>query len=725
MKKEKKSAWLKFIAASTMLGLSLMVLLFPLIAGMGIGIKLGTEVFEELPAELEVLPPSQQSVILAADGSTIATFYAENRIVVPITKMSQHIQDAIVSIEDKRFFEHKGVDVAGMGRAFIKNVLGQSLEGASTLTQQYVKNALLETAIQKGDEKAAKKATEPTLTRKLKEAKYAVALEKKLSKEEILQNYLNIASFGSKVYGVEAASRYYFGHPASELTLDESTLLAGITQSPVTLDPVLNPEKAKIRQNVVASVMLDQKKITQEDYKRIKETPVEKLLNVHDNQQGCATAGTASYFCSYVVHEIEKSESLGKNEAERRKLLLRGGLTIKTTLDPQKQEEAFKAATQYVPVNDPSNVKVSVTSIEPGTGNIVAMVQNTQWGSPTEENPTATQVSFAADQLHGGGYGKQTGSTFKVFTLAEWFNNGYGGYDKLGGKFFYPAGAWNIPCAPENTANYSFKDAFGKGAKETTVMQGTQQSLNSVYMAMAQRLNLCNITGLAEKMGVKHGDTKPIVTHPSAILGSNEVPPLYMTNAFATFASRGKYCKPKAILEVIKQDGTKMPITHEPCQQVIDQLVIDKANIVLNRTWAGYTAPLAGRQAAAKTGSTDNNTNLWFIGYTPNLATGVWIGHSEGDVPLLNVTIGGRYYPIVWGETIGSRIWSAYMNQALRGAPVINFAPADIGKPADDDEEKEEEEKKKKEEEEKEKKKPDFSHLPPPPPGYEYVYEDE
>ncbi|QPK94104.1 penicillin-binding protein [Actinomyces sp. zg-332] len=722
MSEQKSTIWMKFVTTSVLLGLSFLVLIFPLLATMGIGVKLGSEVFEDLPSELETLPPSQQSVILAADGSTIATFYAQNRIVIPISKMSKHIQDAIVAIEDKRFYEHKGVDIEGMGRAFVRNLLGQSLEGASTLTQQYVKNALLDTAIQKGDERAAKKAVEPTISRKLREAKYAVALEKKLKKKEILQGYLNIASFGAKVYGVEAASQYYFGHSAEKLTLDESTLLAGITQSPVTLDPVVNPENAKARQITVASVMLQQKKITHEDYDRIKNTPVKDLLNIHDNQQGCATAGNSAYFCSYVVNEVEKLKELGKTEGERRKLLLRGGLTIKTTLDPKKQEEAFESMRKVVPVNDKSNVKVSVTSVEPGTGKILAMTQNTVWGSPTEENPTATEVSFAADQSHGGGYGKQTGSTFKVFSLAEWFNNGFGGYDKVGGKYSYPASAWNIPCAPGSAANYSFKDFNGRANGATSVVEGTKQSLNSVYMAMAQKMNLCNITDLAGKMGVKHGNNKPISTNPSAILGSNEVPPLYMTNAFASFAARGKYCKPKAIVEVIKHDGEKVRLSDQSCKQVIDENVIDKANVVLNKTWANYSAPLAGRQAAAKTGSTDNNTNLWFIGYTPNLATGIWIGHSEGDVPLINVTIGGRFYPVVYGETLGARIWSGYMNQIVKDLPNTGFVSADIGKTnSDDDKDDEDKDEEKKDEE----KKNDFSDLPPPPPGYEYVYVDE
>ena len=730
MRGQKSSVIFKFFITSIAIGLCVTVLYLPVVAMGVFGVKATTVLAHNLSEELKILPPSQQSVILAADGSQIATFYSENRIVVPLNKISKNIQNAVVAIEDKRFYKHKGVDLESVGRALIRNIFTNTVEGASTLTQQYVKNSLLETALQKGDEIAAKKAIEPTIVRKLKEAKYAIAIEKKLSKKQILQGYLNIAPFGAKVYGVEAASRYYFGHSAKDLSVDESTLLAGITQSPITYDPVKNPENAKRRQNMVAKVMLDQRKISKDDYERIVNTPIEKLLKITENPQGCATAGNASYFCSYVVNEISKLKSLGKTQADRRALLLRGGLTIKTTLDPKKQDEAFKSLTSVMPVNGSSNVKGAVTSVEPGTGHIVAMAQNTNWGVPTQKDPTATQVSFNVDQEHGGGYGKQTGSTFKIFTLAEWFKNGHDAQEVVGGKYFYSGSQWNIPCSPENAVDYSFEDFVGKSVKPQTVLKGTQQSLNSVYMAMAQKMNLCEITKLATNVGVEHGDKKPISTNPSAVLGSNDVPPLNMTNAFASFGARGKYCKPKAVLEIVKQDGTTIYKDRNDCKQVIDSSVADKVNMVLNSTWRTYSAPLS-RQAAAKTGTTDDGTNLWFIGYTPNLATTVWIGHSEGDIPVRNVTIGGVYYPFVYGETIGSKIWSSYMNRALAGMPVIDFVQANIGIAKvgehDDEERKDDRDDDSRPEEEHGRKvdlnDPRYSHLPPPPPGYEYVFE--
>ena len=411
---------LALVLTSGLGGVLLAGLLVPAAASVGAVTNSAEKMIGELPQEVSLPEPSEQSVMRWADGTLMARFYAENRIIVPMDRINQTMRDAVVAIEDKRFFEHNGVDPTGIMRAVVNNVTGGPLEGASTLTQQYVRNSLIEAGRQAGDEELIDSARETTVGRKLREISLALAVEKQMSKEEVLHGYLNIAQFGPSQYGVEAAAQHYFSISAADLDANQAALLAGITQSPNRWDPVQYPEAAETRRNVVLGEMVSQGYIDRATYDAAIATPVPAMLNVSDTRNGCAQAGSAAYFCEYVVKDLLNNESWGSTRAERTQMLYRGGLIVDTTLDPALQEAGWESLVGAVPVDDRSGVDASLVTVQPGTGHIVAMVQNTDWGDPSEERPDATQVNLNVGRSHGGGLGFQAGSSFKAFTLVEW-----------------------------------------------------------------------------------------------------------------------------------------------------------------------------------------------------------------------------------------------------------------------------------------------------------------
>ena len=374
---------------------------------------------------------------------------------VPLGQISINMQNAIVAVEDQRFYQHKGVDPTGMVRALVSNTQSDSRQGGSTLTQQYVRNVLVEAGLQEDDPAAIQAATESTIPRSLREVKYSLTLEQKYSKQQILEGYLNIAPFSPSTYGVEASAQHYFSHSAAEMTVAEAALMAGVTNAPSAFDPVAYPEYAKNRMDWVLSKMLEEKFITQEQYDEGVATQIADMLNVKpEAEAGCGAAGNAAYFCTYVVNEILGSDLYGEDITERRQLLVRGGLTITTTLDLYKQNKAQAAIESVVPTGDPSGANTAVVSVEPGTGKIIAMAQNTKYAAV--ESVDGTEVVLAADARHGGAAssagtsGFQPGSAFKAFILAQWFQEGRSASQSLNTRpRTFPAGSWNISCAPE------------------------------------------------------------------------------------------------------------------------------------------------------------------------------------------------------------------------------------------------------------------------------------
>ena len=646
------------------------------------------EFFDELPEDFTILSPSQISVMKASDGTEIAQFYAENRIVVSLDNISINMQHAIVAVEDKRFYQHKGVDPTGILRALVSNSNDGSTQGASTLTQQYVRNVLVEAATQSNDKKAMKAATEKTTARKLREIKYALTLEQKYpdAKQKILEGYLNIAAFSPSTYGVEASAQHYFSHSAKELTIPEAALLAGLTNAPSAYDPITHPEEAKKRMDWVLEKMLEEQFITQEEHDAGVATTIDSMLHVTNEVGGCGTAGDAAYFCNYVVGEIENSDLYGASLAERRKLLLRGGLSITTTLDRGKQGAANSAVQAYVPTNDPSDVKAALVSVEPGTGKILAMAQNTNFGDSTASDPSATQISFAADAKHGGlqSNGFQPGSAFKPFVLAEWYAQHKSGYASMNTDPTVFNMSQFTACGSRLAGeNWKVGNSNSSEGGTHNVIQNTAMSINVGYVRMLAQLDICDVSKLAATLGVTKTDGSELEARPSIVLGAQEVTPMAMANAYATFAGHGVYCKPIAINSIKDASGNDMAVPSADCSQALEATAADQVALTLTNVLTSKgTAPnaaLAGRQGAGKTGTTEEMDNAWFVGFTPQLSTAVWLGHSDGYYTMAHQTIGGHYYSTMYGSDAPASLWKTYMDSALAGQPAQAFNQVGLG----------------------------------------------
>lgn len=653
--------------------------------------------FDDLPTELAQKDLPEKSVLLAADGSLLATFYDQNRIIVPLTEISPLLQQAVIATEDKRFYEHVGVDPQGMLRAFVQ---GQTTsgpqQGASTLTQQYIKNVLIEEAQSKETEaeqlaalNAAREADGAEgVARKLREAKLAISLEKTMTKDQILEKYLNIAQFGASVYGAESAANYYFRKSAKDLNYLEAATIAGITQSPSKWDPTLNPDPAEpeARRNTVLSRMKDQGYITEAEYTAGVATPLASTLLVTPLKAGCMTANDAvagsGYFCDYVTKVILNEKEFGADREARKATLYRGGLTITTTLDPRLQRAADAEVKAGVPVGEPNGVKSAISVVEPGTGKITAMAQTTIFNPTSTPGPGEDAVNYNTDAAYGASKGFGPGSTFKPFTLAQWLKEGHSLNEVIDGRpMEYPFSAFNASCTTFAGGKYPFGNAEGKGAI-MSVMDATRNSVNSGYIAMATQIDLCGMIDTATSLGVHQaGNGAPFQVLPSNVLGSDGVAPLTMAAAFAAFAAQGTFCKPIAILSVVDTNGASLPVPQAECKQALEPRIANALNYALSNVWQGTAKDVGAPPfpSAGKTGTTTENEYTWFVGYTPRLAAAVWVGHTDAMIPVKRVTIAGKYIPRAFGSSIAAPTWKRFMTTALSdGAPNPDFvAPGD------------------------------------------------
>lgn len=696
-------ALLSFLLLCGVGGGLLAAMAIPVAATSGTAANAVTRIFDDLPTEISFTEPSEQSVILAADGSHIATFYSENRIVVSSEDISQFIKDAAVAIEDERFYQHNGIDAQGIIGAAFTTLTGGGLAGGSTITQQYVKNALIEEGRIAGNDAMINSATERSIARKINEARFAIAVENQMTKDQILTGYLNVAQFGPSQWGVEAASQYYYSKPASEVTLEQAAMLVGITQAPGRWDPVRNPNDAKVRRDTVLGSMYGNGYITRDQLDAAAAVPIEDMLNVTPSRNGCEDAGTSAYFCEYVVKEVLNSELLGETREERIQKLYRGGLVIHTTIDPAEQQMAFDALTAQIPVGDPSGISMAMSTVEPNTGHIRAMVQNTTFGNPTEEDPYATKVNANVGEDHGGGAGFQPGSTFKIFTLVEWLASGHSAYERVNGanNQVYERDQWIIPCAPGYADRAEPGNNEGAGWGMMSVTDATKNSVNTAYMNMSSKLDQCAILDLAKEMGVERGtlgtqaevdrltnaglqaevgQPLPLEPFPIQVLGITPVTPLSMANSMATLAAEGNACEVQSWTKISDTSGETIAEQTPNCRQVLDRETARATTSVLTSvptsSGTGYRAILdGGRQSAGKTGTTNNAWHAWYVGYTPQLATAVWTGHMTGNISMTHVTVNGNYIETLFGSTLPAPAFKQFMDAALAGEPNENFTP--------------------------------------------------
>jgi membrane peptidoglycan carboxypeptidase len=657
-----------FAGLSVVAGLLVALLFVPSVAVAGEGVVTGIETFNSLPAYLQITQPAQASSIYAKQGGKdvkIATFYVENRTDVALKGMAKTLQQSTVDTEDPRFFKEGAIDVQGTIRGALATGLGHSVQGGSSITQQYVKNVLVQRCAQEDDQATASKCyddvTATTPARKLREMRYAIGVEKKYSKDDILRSYLNIVGFGGTVYGVQAASEYYFGVAAKDLSLVQSATLTAILNNPSNLridmpkskdNGAANHYAATLsRRNYVLDRMQHAGDITKQQAADAKKLPVTPKIT--PQYSGCAAAGAydAGYFCEYVELSLKADTALGSTQQARIDKLTEGGLNIYTTLNLDLQKKSQAALSAYMPSSVPGlYLGAANVAVEPGTGRIVTMVQNTNFDQTSKAETGSTSVNYNTDANRGGSQGFQTGSSFKAFTLAAWLQAGHTLNESINTtQHDYPTTEFANSCANINGPDWQVSNADPAPAS-MSVMAATADSVNTAFAQMGKQLDLCNIQKAAFSLGVHPADPaiNSFKSVPSMILGTNYIAPLTMATAYAGIANHGVVCTPVAIDHVTNTSGQSVKTTPTACTQGITPDVAsglaDALQTVLQPGGTGALAnPNDGVPMLAKTGTTDSAVQNWLVTSTTKIAQATWVGNVEGSAGFYHTYVNGVY----------------------------------------------------------------------------------
>ncbi|WP_309103547.1 transglycosylase domain-containing protein [Microbacterium sp.] len=665
---------LGLVGLSAVAGLLVTATVTPVLAMTGLAGSQALNLFEELPANLKPSAPMEQSVFYAtgADGAPfkLATVYEQNRIPLTYEQVSPVLFDAVLSSEDKSFYSHGGVNLGATVKAIVDNVRGTSSRGASTISQQFVKNVLIQECEKDVDiasetyadeiQQCWLDATTATgskgIERKLQEMRFAIQIEKDYSKNDILLGYLNIANFGGTVYGIEAASNYYFSTSAANLTVAQAATLAGMVQNP-NLYRIDKPEgsapdgvnsaadgysQTLERRHYVLGRMLDDGKITQAQYDEADASPIVPAIT--QPQQGCVAAGRNAYFCEYVKSIVLNDDAFGATKPERAELLRRGGLEIYTTLDLRVQDPAAESMARIVPANfDNQYFGAAGVSIEAATGRVLAITQNTMFSETITTDQAYSALVFAADRAHGGSIGVHVGSAYKLFTLIDWLEKGHSLRESINGT----NRIFKMRCGDQPIPQTSKIGNFGGGnGGPGTPLSFTAASLNSGYLAMAEKLDICDINAVADRMGVTLGTGGKTTDQnvPYDVLGSKNISPLAMAGAYATVANGGTYCPPKAIDRVV-QNGKDLPIPDDPCVPgVLTPEVAATAAFALQGVMNGGTGGPAntrdGTPLIGKTGTHERHSTM-MIESSTKVTTAVWVGRWEGTADIYRVRANG------------------------------------------------------------------------------------
>lgn len=671
----------------------------PAVFGLNTVVKAVTPSLQVEGVDFDVTSLPQQSRMYASDGTLIATFYSQNRIVVPLKDISEYMQQAIVAREDRRFWDHSGVDVQGVARAFVQTYIAKGdVQGGSTITQQYVKNVLMVQAREDDDPIAEYHAQEDTIARKLREMLIAVQMEKQYSKAEILQGYLNIAQFGTNsLYGVETAAERYFNTTAADLNIVQSATIAAITKNPTAYDPSVedNLEESEEQRNIVLQLMLEEDYITQDEYDEAVNTPIEDTLDIQSVNQGCQSAGDAAFFCSYVTNKILNSEEFGETEEDRRTLLNEGGLDIYTTMDVDANSAAMEAANDTVPADDASGMEVMIAAIKPGTGEVLGFGINRTYDATdaASDDETRTSMNYMVDEVDGGGMGVQVGSTWKPINLVAWMEAGRSINESLSTYTSYSLSSFN--CTGYSfSGTWSVQNSGGGTVSPETPLQALVRSHNTTQASMASQIGLCAIADAAEEVGYHNSSANAMDVYSSnsfnapMVIGSVQASPLTMANVYATFAADGVACTPIAMTSVTDKNGNELEVPDANCHQAIDSDIAQTVAYALNQgvvTSGGgaTTAQLDNdRKTFAKTG-TNEQTYMLTAGFVPNVVS-AFVAVADMDDPVnnnfSNKTINGVYHSTWYGYQIATPAWTQFMNTYLDAidAPMDD----DYGQPA-------------------------------------------
>ena len=690
-----------FVVVSILAGVLVAGLFIPFAGMAGVTSNAAAAELESLPAELATPAPATRSKVLMGNGKTLAYFYDENRIPVKLKSITPIMRQAQIAIEDHRYYEHGALDFKGTMRALVRNSTdGGITQGGSSLTQQYVKMVQVEACQAKGDSQCVKDALAPTMQRKIRELRYAIAMEKKFTKDEILERYLNIAYYGAGAYGVEAAAKHYFSTKASKLTLAQAAMLAGLVQNPDSHNPIRNPSAALDRRDVVLNRMVELKLITLQQANEAKKVGFDEKL-VKKTRNGCV--GTRyPFLCDYVRRTLLNAPSLGKTEEDRENMINRGGLVIQTAIDPKTQDLAQRKVSSVVGPRDP--VISTMNMIQPGTGLIIAMAQSRPvMGSDAKKGQT--YWNLATDPAMGGIQGYQAGSTFKLFTLAAALEKGIPISKRFNARSpFNFTGRRFTSCRGRERVwdRWVVKNAVGH-SKSIGMTEAAEFSVNTYFIQLELATGMCRVTKMAEKTGVKVGArigqppvdiVKEFQDKPSFTLGTVEVSPLSMAEAYATFAARGIHCNPIIVSKITTRNGRNLAVPDANCRRVVDKDVADGVNRILKSVVDKGTGKRAkiydGRHIAGKTGTIDSNEAVWFAGYTPEIAGVAMIsidntkrpfrksgpGYYRGSgVKGYRVPSTGAYLEGSGSGDAGMKIWRPVMQKYFQQIPRTSFNP--------------------------------------------------
>lgn len=618
-----------------------------------------------LPTELplDVALP-QHTVLLDRNGAEFARFYSENRVDVGAGSISPLFTQALIATEDTRFYEHGGADFTGMGRALAANLTGASKQGASTITQQLVQNILINSARDTTEERVARGSS---YVDKLREVKYAIALEDKLPKDEILTMYSNTVYFGNGAYGVEAASRIYFNTTASALDLPRAALIVGLVKGPSLYDPFKDPAAATNRRNTVLSRMASTGAITSAEAEAAAAAPLG--LDRGSIPSGCASS-TFPFYCALVREEILNDPAFGDTREAREDRLTRGGMTLTTALDPSAARIAGETVTSVL--GNDNRGALGVALVVPGKGEITAIAQNRDWGS----GPGQTEVVYATSPF-------QPGSAMKPITLATGLEQGIPASTKM---------LSNSPYVPEtldypeggfiNYNNVSFGSIDARAA--------IKSSVNVYFIRLIQRTGVLQVADMAARLGIssfpRSGPLAIKGQEASLTLGAYEATPLEMASAYAVFAGNGVSCRAHAITAGIRSaTGEPIQVPDPECHQAIAPAVANTVADALRQPFAPdgtlyqLKGGLTGRESGAKTGTTNDFAANWIVGITPQLSTAVWLGDPRGGSahPLTSLQAFGRTYQNLTGSEVAAPVWKTIMDGALARTPAVPMPKAD------------------------------------------------
>jgi penicillin-binding protein 1A len=618
-------------------------------AALAVPVGLLDEVGSGEPQKIELGPLAQRSYVYAADGSLLATLKdEENRQPIPLDQVPQHVINAILAVEDAGFYVHDGYDVRGMLRAFVANVdSGGISQGGSTITQQLVKLNLLD--------------TDQTLDRKTREIVLATRLEKQMTKDEILDRYLNTVYFGNHAYGIQAAAETYFGIGAQQLDVGQAALLAGIIRNPITYNPVRFPERAMERRDVAIDRMHEVGWLTDDEatwWHAVPTVPqIHQVLPIAND-----------YFPSEVEQQLLADPRLGATEAERRKAVYQGGLKVFTTFDPAAQAQAIAARDESLPLEngvfpqpganpetgEPNRGSAAVVSVEPATGAVRTMV-----GGPGFAN---WKYNLATQNQ------RQTGSSFKTFVLAALMEQGRSPDDIING-----IGPCRFTDRYSEGGVYEPGNYADGGGSVGTITQATLQSSNCAFVRLGLIAGTPAVIDMAHRLGIHPETDLPDVK--SLPLGVASITPLEMASAYATLANDGVYNPPYLIDRVEDRNGNVI-FAHTPTpEQRVSPQTARLVTSILEQNVQGGTgtrARISGQQAAGKTGTTQGSTDGWFVGYTPSLSTAVWVGGLGWN---FTIEVNPRSDRGITGGSYPAQIWGRFMNAWQANHPGTAFSP--------------------------------------------------